>query len=49
MASILVDEGYGNFELSHKVVRAVRGDMTKARNLLDKVIICQEQLNMHNE
>ena len=34
MASILMDEGYGNFERCYQLVRTVRGNMEKARDIL---------------
>jgi hypothetical protein len=39
MASILFDEGYGTFERCSMIIKVLRGDMEKARNLLSKLII----------
>lgn len=42
MASILLDEGFGSFDRCSMVVRALRGDMDKARDLLSKLIISED-------
>jgi len=34
MASILMDEGYGSFDRCFSLVRTVRGNMDKARDIL---------------
>lgn len=49
MASILLDEGYGSFERCSMVVRGLRGDMDKARSLLSKIIISEDQLDSQDQ
>ncbi|TNV79687.1 hypothetical protein FGO68_gene1735 [Halteria grandinella] len=38
MASILVDEGYGSFDRCYALVRALRGDIGKARETMSQLI-----------
>ena len=38
IASILVDEGYGQFERCYNASRCLRGDIKKARELLSNII-----------
>lgn len=42
MASILVDEGFGEFERCSLIVRALRGEMDLCRSILSKIIICED-------
>jgi hypothetical protein len=43
MASILMDEGFGSsFERCNNVIRALSGDMEKARAVLSKLIISED-------
>jgi hypothetical protein len=44
MACILHDEGYGLFERCLMVVRALRGDMDPAREMLSKLTIRDYEL-----
>jgi len=41
MGSILVDEGYGSFDLCCMVVRTVKGKMAAARDILSKLMITE--------
>jgi hypothetical protein len=34
MASILVDEGFGSFDRCYSLIRTVRGNLSKAKELL---------------
>lgn len=44
MASILLDEGFGSFDRCSMLIRCLRGDMEKAREVLSKLIISEAQL-----
>jgi hypothetical protein len=38
MASILVDEGYGSFDRCYSLIRVLRGDMNKAKEIGSQLI-----------
>lgn len=38
MASVLQDEGYGSFNRCYGLIRALRGDINKARDILSQLI-----------
>lgn len=44
MASILLDEGFGSFDRCSMLIRCLRGDMVKAREVLSKLIISEASL-----
>lgn len=47
MASILEDEGYGQFEKCFNVVKSVRGDISLARKYLSKLIFREFDESVH--
>jgi hypothetical protein len=38
MASLLFDEGFGSFDRCYGIVRALRGDLKKAKEVLSQLI-----------
>jgi hypothetical protein len=45
MASVLFDEGFGVFERCSKVVRMLRGDIARAKEILSNLMITEAQLH----
>jgi len=43
MASLLFDEGFGSFDRCYGLVRALRGDMKKAKEILSQLIFYECQ------
>jgi hypothetical protein len=43
MASLLVDEGYGSFDRCYNLIRCLRGDLNKARDVLSQFIFQESQ------
>lgn len=44
MGSILADEGFGSFDRSMMVLRALRGDIENARKLLSSITFAEIQV-----
>jgi len=43
MASILLDEGFGSFDRCYNLIRCLRGDIKKARDVLSQLIFQESQ------
>jgi hypothetical protein len=43
MASLLEDEGFGTFERCMSTIRVLRGDITRAKEILSNVMISEAQ------
>ena len=44
MGSVLLDEGYGDFERCMSVVRVLRGDIVRAREILSQLTYSEAKL-----
>ena len=44
MGSVLLDEGYGDFERCMSVIRVLRGDIVRAREILSQLTFSEAKL-----